>query len=215
MTREKIPNDEYPQKPACMILCAGTSRRFGSNKMLAPLAGKPLLAHTIDRVRPQVSKLALNGDGHDYDRFDLPVFPDVITGKLGPLAGILTAMEWAGGLGDGRVLTVSGDTPFVPDCLAARLAQASKDTIALSYVEGRSHQICGLWPTALAQDLRSVLQAGDSYRVRDFLQRHKTVNIEFPKQNGIEPFFNVNTPEDMAKAEQILAARNGHVSGGA
>ncbi len=191
-----------------MILCAGTSKRFGSNKMLAPLAGKPLLAHTIERMRPQVSDLALNGEEREYGEFGLPIFPDAIVGKLGPLVGILTAMEWAARLGYERVLTISGDTPFVPDCLAEMLANIQGNGIVLPQVENRRHQICGFWPVGEASNLRAYLQEERDYKVGSFLMSCETTICLFPKKNGVDPFFNINTQEDMQRAEQILEQRN-------
>lgn len=203
MASEKNVQNQIP----CMILCAGTSRRFGSDKMLAHLAGKPLLMHTIENVTPQVSDLALNGEGAGYNGFSLSVFSDVISGKLGPLAGVLTAMEWAKKIGSEQVLTLSGDAPFVPNDWAVKLSATSSEVIAIPNVDGQSHQVCGLWPAALAPVLRSFLQAGDSYKVRDFLAAQKTKMVAFRKQDNIDPFFNVNTPEDMQIAEQVLASR--------
>lgn len=214
MARKKSSSNQYP----CMVLCNGTSKRFGSNKMLADLVGKPLLMHTIENIMPYVSDLALNGElDAEYDVFNLPVFPDAITerlGKLGPLAGVLTAMEWAKELGCMRVLTLSGDAPFVPDDWAEKLSQTPDDIIAIPNVDGQNHQICGLWPVALASDLRLFLQAGESYRVKDFLAVHRMQIVAFHKQGVIDPFFNVNTREDMKVAEQILAARDGHMARG-
>ncbi len=188
----------------CMILCAGTSKRYGRNKMLADLAGKPLLQHTIERVARQVSGLAINGDPIEYSGFDLPVFPDVIGGKFGPLAGILTAMEWAGLQGRKRVLTLSGDTPFVPCDWAAKLADTPENSIALPQTDGQSHQVCALWPSELAPGLRRFLRAGDSYKVRDFLALHTVQMVEFTTMATHDPFFNINTKADMATARQIL-----------
>jgi molybdenum cofactor guanylyltransferase len=168
--------------------------------MLAPLSGKPLLLHTIERMRPQVAGLALNGEAGEYDGFGLSVFPDVIAGKLGPLVGILTAMLWARELGYERVLTVSGDTPFVPLNWAEKLSQTPNNVIAIPIVDGQNHQVCCLWPVALAANLQSFLQTGDSYKVRDFLQTQVVQHADFPMQNDIDPFFNVNTQEDMGKA---------------
>ena len=212
MTRENYRPENYRQKKyPCMILCAGTSRRFGSNKMLALLAGRPLLAHTIERVQSQVSNLALNGDAGKYDQFGLPVLPDVIAGKLGPLAGILTAMEWAADLGRERVLTVSGDTPFVPDCLAGMLVKTlalspSEDPV-LPQVGVQRHQVCGLWPVGEAPNLRSFLRDGKSYKVRDFLTSYDPMTVIFSPENEVDPFFNVNTRADLETAERIFARK--------
>jgi len=191
-----------------MILCAGTSKRFGSDKMLASLSGLPLLAHTIARVRPQVSNLAINGEGGAYGKFELPVIPDTAPGKLGPLAGILTALEWAVGQGVMRVFTVSGDAPFVPKNWVKMMSLTHEKQIALPIVGSQSHQVCGLWPVELVPELRAFIQEGRSYKVRDFLKGKTVELVEFPKQRGIDPFFNVNTQDDLQMAEQILATRN-------
>jgi len=172
--------------------------------MLADLAGEPLLARVIERVEPQASSLAINGSPQTYGDFGLPVFSDAIPGKLGPLAGILTAMEWAASQGRSRVLTVSGDTPFVPKDWAQKLVDTLGEVIALPQVGGGTHQVCGLWPSTLAPDLRKFLQAGGSYRVQDFLARHKTAMVEFIRTGGVDPFFNVNTRADMERAENIV-----------
>ncbi len=182
--------------------------------MLAHLAGKPLLAHTIESVTPQASDLALNGQGTAYNEFNLPVFSDVIAGKLGPLAGVLTAMDWANEIGSERVLTLSGDAPFIPNDWVEKLSQTPRDVIAIPNVDGQSHQVCGLWPVALAAELRVFLKMGNNYKVKDFLSAHSVQMVEFDKSGGIDPFFNVNTKEDMEMAEQVLATRNGHMSRG-
>jgi len=175
--------------------------------MLATLAGKPLLGHVIERAGPQASSLAINGSPQTYGDFGLPVFPDAVPGKLGPLAGILTAMEWAVRQGRSRVLTVSGDTPFVPYDWAQQLGATPGNVIALPQVGGNTHQVCGLWPSALALDLRKFLLAGESYKVRDFLASHEIEMVEFSKADGVDPFFNVNTPKDMERAKAILRGK--------
>jgi len=172
--------------------------------MLTDLAGKPLLAHTIERVLPQTSSLAINGTPQIYGEFGLPVLLDVIAGKLGPLAGILTAMEWAAAQGRSRVLTISGDTPFAPKDWAKKLANTPGNVIALPHVDGNSHQVCSLWPSALAPDLRAFLRAGGSYKVRNFLAQHETKLVGFSKADGIDPFFNVNTRTDMERVKKFL-----------
>ena len=211
MARKKSSSNKYP----CMVLCNGTSKRFGSNKMLAHLAGKTLVLRTIDRLHNQVSKIAINGDPADYNTLSKhSVFPDTVFEGNGPLAGIYTALEWAESLGSTGVLTVSGDTPFVPFNWARKLENMPVNKITLSQVGERSHLVCGLWPTKVRSDLHAFLKDGASYRVRDFLHMQEPQFATFPKENGIDPFFNVNTKEDMKIAEQILASRNGHVPSG-
>lgn len=212
MARKKYPLNRYP----CMVLCNGTSKRFGSNKMLAPLAGKQLVLHTIDRLRDQTSKIAINGDSDIYSSLsEYPVFSDTSFEGNGPLAGIYTALEWADSIGYTNVLTVSGDTPFVPHDWAEKLENMPANKIILSQVGERSHLVCGLWSTKVRSDLQAFLLDGGSYSVRDFLRTQMVQFATFPTEDGVDPFFNVNTQEDMNLAEQILAARNGHVPSGA
>ncbi len=172
--------------------------------MLANLAGKPLLGHVIDRVGLQALNLAINGLPQIYGGFGLPVFPDAVPGKLGPLAGILTAMEWAAAQGKSRILTVSGDTPFVPKNWAQKLGATPDNVIALPQMRSRSHHICGLWPSILAPDLRKFMHIGESFKVRDFLALHDIQMVEFPMSEGVDPFFNINTRADMERAEIIV-----------
>ena len=188
----------------CMVLCAGTSLRFGTDKMLAPLAKKPLVSHVIENLRKQVDIMALNApDNAAYLAFGLPVMQDVIDGKLGPLAGILTAMEWAKTVGAEQVLTCAGDTPFLPQGWAQSLSDVSTTDIVISRHKEREHFTCALWPTALAPILRRDVEGGVR-AVRHWVgaQNYQTAGFEDP--SGLDPFLNINTPEDLASATKIL-----------
>ncbi len=191
------------KKHPAVIICGGSARRFGSNKILATLAGRPVLAHVMARVRPQVLDMAINGPQDVYGAFGLPVlgddFPDA-----GPLAGILAAMDWAAAQGKDAVLTVAGDTPFVPQGWAARLDHAAMEAICVPRVDGRAHYLSGLLPVGLAGDLRAVLEQGQNRRVQDFIATHTHAFVDFDVAHGVDPFFNVNRPEDLVKAEAIL-----------
>lgn len=189
-------------KPAGLVLCGGRSRRFGGmDKMLAPLGGRPLLGHVIERISPQVSRLALNvnGDPAPYRGFGLDIVPDTLPDRPGPLAGVLAGLVWAGG---DALLTVPGDEPFVPLDLAARLAAAS-GAIRFATSAGREHWLSALWSPVLAPDLESALVTEGLDRVRAFIQRHAHAAVAFPAQER-DPFFNINTAEDLAAAQDIL-----------
>ncbi len=208
MASKKTSSNKYP----CMVLCNGTSKRFGGNKMLAPLGGKPLVLHTIDRLQGQVAKLAVNGSPKVYTSLSMhPVLPDMSFEGCGPLVGIYTALKWARNLGSSNVLTVSGDTPFIPRDWVEKLDTMPSNIITLSQVEDNQHLVCGLWPTKIRSDLQAFLCKGDSYRVQDFLRVMDVQFAIFPKEGDINPFFNVNTQEDMRIAAKILATCNGHV----
>ena len=200
-----------------VLLAGGQARRMGGgDKCLLPLAGRPLLAHAIDRLGPQVSDLLLNANG-DPDRFAdfaLPVAADPVEGFAGPLAGVLAGLRWARAhRPEFRwIVTAATDTPFFPQDLAARLHAATEGAypaIALAASGGREHPVFGLWPTALADDLEQAL--GDGVRkVLDWTGRHTAVAAAFaPLHMGgrtVDPFFNANRPEELAEAEDLLLA---------
>ncbi|WP_409676349.1 molybdenum cofactor guanylyltransferase MobA [Paracoccus sp. (in: a-proteobacteria)] len=199
-------------KPPAMILAGGRATRMnGADKPLLALGGRPLLALLLDRLGPQVGPVAVNanGDPARYAAFGLPVVGDSLPDWPGPLAGVLAAMDWAVGLGADQVLTVAGDTPFLPPDLVARLAAArGLSGLALAATrEGdalRDHPTCGLWPVGLRGDLAATL-ARDQRRVRDFTARHQPGLAVWPG-GADDPFANINTPEDLTRAGARLAA---------
>lgn len=139
-----------------VILAGGLSRRMGGgNKALSLLAGETLLTHVLRRLRPQCGAIAINanGDAEQFGEYGLPVIADGFTGYAGPLAGVLAGMEWAAGQGADRVISVSVDTPFLPDDLVWRLREAegrSGIALAASPDEGGGCAIirpvrCGRW----------------------------------------------------------------------
>lgn len=200
---------------AGVILAGGMARRMGGgDKALMELAGATLLARVIARLEPQVDALAINanGDPARFERFGLPVIPDTVEGFAGPLAGVLAGLRWAGAEGRSHIVTAAGDTPFFPEDLVKRLsaaAEAEGAPIALAATDdperGRSdHPTFGLWPVALADDLEHALTVDDLRKVVAWTRRHGAARAVFGGA-GTYPFFNVNTPEDMAEAERLLA----------
>lgn len=192
-------------KPPGLILAGGQSRRMGSDKALLAFGGTTLLGHITARLRPQVTSLALNGPP-ELDS-GLPRLPDSLAGHLGPLAGILAGLEARLDPDATHVLTVPVDSPFFPADLAARLADAldGDDAIAVAASEGRDHPVFGLWPVALANDLRRFVLDDERRSIRGFLDRHNARIVEFAElPSGLDPFFNVNTPADFARAQQFL-----------
>ena len=195
MTTEKYP---------CVILCGGQSKRFGSNKLSALLGGKPILQHVIDRVSPQCSHVALNNLHDDMwlgeDLLNLmDEMPD-----MGPLSGVLTAMKWAKELGHARVLTTPADTPFLPLDWAGKLGETGVDIIAIPKVDAQPHRVSTLWPTVLYDDLLNFLTAGDTYKVGVFLGEQLVQYVPFSKTNNTDPFFNINTRDDLVWAESYI-----------
>ena len=201
------------QNIAGIILAGGQSRRMGGgDKTLLALGGRSLLDHVVKRLVPQVGPLALsaNGDPARFAGLGLPVLADTVEGYAGPLAGILTGIEWASIACD-AVVTVAGDTPFFPKSMVERLAAAAatkRGAIAVASSGGRRHPTFALWPLGLHDALRRFLVDEDNRRVSTFIDRHDVVEVEFPMLASggqqIDPFFNINTPDDLAIAERLL-----------
>jgi molybdopterin-guanine dinucleotide biosynthesis protein A len=201
---------------AGIILAGGLSRRMGGgDKALRLLGEKPLLQHVIDRLWPQVSAVAINanGDPARYLEFGLPVIADATPDRPGPLAGVLAGMDWAAAqLPEAKqIVTVACDTPFFPADLVDRFFEARKDrapSIVLAESGGQLHPVFGLWDVALRDDLEAALADG-TRKVLDWTSRHRTFTASFgPVQVGfaiVDPFFNANTPEELAQAETFLA----------
>ncbi|MDP3860861.1 MAG: molybdenum cofactor guanylyltransferase MobA [Phaeovulum sp.] len=188
---------------AGMILAGGAGRRLGgTDKALLPLAGRPLLAHVVACLAPQVAALALsaNGDAARFAEYGLPVLADASdrVGE-GPLAGILAGLDWAAGLGAERLLVSAVDTPFLPADLAARLGAAPG--AAYAACAGRDHPSIALWPVAGRARLAALFATGER-RLRAALAGAERVEFDGP-----EHFFNINTPDDLAAAEAFLAGR--------
>ncbi|MER9298819.1 molybdenum cofactor guanylyltransferase MobA [Mesorhizobium sp. M0621] len=198
---------------AGIILAGGQSRRMGGgDKSLLPLGGGSVLDQVVSRFGPQVALLALsaNGDPARFSRFGLPVLADTVTGFAGPLAGILTGLEWAAAnTACKAIVTAAGDTPFLPLDLVEQLAAASDrhpGSIAVACSAGKRHPTFALWPTDCRGALRRFLVDEDNRRVSAFIDRHGFVEVEFPvpQSAGVDPFFNINEPDDLVSAERLL-----------
>lgn len=196
-----------------LLLAGGLARRMGGgDKSLVPLAGRPLLAWVVERARPQVGTLVLNANG-DPDRFadfGLPVAADGVPGFAGPLAGVLAGLEWAAANApDTRwVASIATDSPFLPLDLVARLRDAvgrEGADIACAASGGRTHPVFALWPVRLAAELRHALVDEGMRKIDAWTARHRVAEVPFPAE-PLDPFFNLNTPEDVALAERLLAS---------
>jgi molybdopterin-guanine dinucleotide biosynthesis protein A len=200
-----------------VVLAGGLSRRMGGgDKGLADLGGRSMLAHVVARLGPQVGTLVLNANG-DPARFaslGLPVAADTLPDFPGPLAGVLAGMRWAlrHTPGATHIVTVSADAPLIPHDLVARLAAAlappGATAIAVAQSDSGLHPVIAMWPVALADDLESALRDG-LRQVRRWMDRHGAVPVTFPSvQRGsrvFDPFFNANTPEDLALLRTAFA----------
>ena len=202
-------------KPIGILLAGGLATRMGGgDKSLKLLGGKPILAHVIDRIRPQVSALALNanGDPARLAEWGLPVVPDAIPDFPGPLGGIHAGMAWANAQHPDieDILSIPTDTPFLPTDLADRLLAARGDAdIAVAASEGNAHPVVALWPVRLADELRLLVTQDGMRRVTDFARRHRVAYVDFPV-GPIDPFLNINRPVDLERAEALIAAQAAH-----
>lgn len=195
--------------PLGVILAGGLARRMGGgDKGRLKIGTQSLLDLVIARLSPQVAGLALNANG-DSSRFadtGLPVLPDPISDYPGPLAGVLAGLDWAAEKGASHIVTAAADTPFFPADLVPTLmlaAETEGKPIALARTENVRHPTFGLWPVALRDDLRQALKDGVR-KVVQWTDTHGTAMADFPVV-GFDPFFNVNTPEDLTEAERLVS----------
>ncbi|UTS79219.1 molybdenum cofactor guanylyltransferase MobA [Phaeobacter piscinae] len=207
--------------PLGVILAGGLATRMGGgDKGRLQVGGCSLIRHVIDRLSPQVEQVALNANGEAarFDDLGLPVIADSIDGFAGPLAGVLAGLDWAAEQGADSIVTVAADTPFFPQDLVARLSesaagQAHPLVLATTPRTGKElksggrrrvnrHPTFGLWPVALRDDLRAALQGG-LRKVVLWTDQHQGREALFEAE-PFDPFFNVNTPDDLAQAEALL-----------
>ena len=197
---------------AGIVLAGGLARRMGGgDKSLRRLGDRPVLDWVVERLRPQVSALAINanGDAARFAAWGLPVAADTVADFPGPLAGVLAGLDWAAALpGVTHVASVASDTPFLPRDLVARLAAALGDgahDLACAASAGRRHPVFGLWPVALREELRRALVEEGLHKVDRWTGRYRVAAVEFATL-PVDPFFNVNEPADLAVAERLCAA---------
>ncbi|MHA3976328.1 molybdenum cofactor guanylyltransferase MobA [Halovulum sp. GXIMD14794] len=200
-----------------VVLAGGLATRMGGgDKCLLKLGQGTLLDSVLHRLRPQVAEVVLNanGDTARFSAFGLDVIPDGVADYPGPLAGVLAGLDAAVERGFDHIVTVAGDTPFFPRDLVSALtaaARAENVPIALAATPdakrgiGR-HPTFGLWPVALRDDLRAALAEG-TRKVVAWTDRHGAASAMFPVDTPEgDPFFNVNTPEDLQAARARIGA---------
>ncbi|MCZ8259083.1 MAG: molybdenum cofactor guanylyltransferase MobA [Beijerinckiaceae bacterium] len=196
-----------------VILAGGKATRMGGgDKPLKRLGDRLILDHVLERLAAPAGTLVLNAN-HDPIRFagySLPVIADAMSDHPGPLAGILAGLDWAArdnAITD--IVSVPGDCPFIPRDLAQRLLSARIDSgsrFACAASGGWTHPVIGLWPVDCREDLRSALALGER-KIDRFTGRYGCVGVEWPIA-GHDPFFNVNTPDELLQAEALLPLVN-------
>jgi molybdopterin-guanine dinucleotide biosynthesis protein A len=202
-------------EPVVGILLAGgrSSRMGGGDKCLRMLAGKPLLARIIERLAPQVLAMVIsaNGDSSRFAAFGPPVVADSVPGFAGPLAGVQAALAWveANRPGIRYAVTVATDTPFLPADLVQRFLAARPGAPSLLVARSGEgvHPVIGLWPVSLAAALEASLKQG-ARKAQTWTKDHGAIEVSFPDVeiggNLLDPFFNINDPDQLAEAEALL-----------
>ena len=196
-----------------IVLAGGRATRMGGgDKGSRAVAGRPVIDRGVATLREQCDQVVINanGDPQRFARFGHPVIADDAAGQPGPLAGILAGLDHAAAVHPGSpfVVTVPTDTPFLPVDLVARLQDAriaDRADIVCARSAGSAHPVVALWSVAVRADLRHALVELGIRRVRDVIERHAVAYVTWPV-DPIDPFFNINTPEDLATAERIAAS---------
>jgi len=193
-----------------VILAGGLSRRMeGPEKTLLKLNGKTLVSHVAEKLALQTPQIILNvnGDANRFSNLGLPTQEDTVEGYAGPLAGVLAGMRWAQqNTNVSHIITAAADTPFFPKTYVAEMCKTAKQNnadIALASSNGRRHPVFGLWPVKHADELEHFLIIEENRKVMLFVERYSNCIVNFNNyKNDIDPFFNVNTPDDMIMAEK-------------
>ncbi|GGY66098.1 molybdenum cofactor guanylyltransferase [Cellvibrio zantedeschiae] len=195
-----------------IILAGGLARRMGGgDKCLLPLAGKTLLQRTIDRAQPQVTQLLLNANGNSlrFARTRLPVVADVFPNNLGPLAGIHAGFTWMQTKAPAAEWLVSfaSDTPFFPANLVEELVKAAKSSpsrLVVATSKLNTHPVFALWHRSLKEEIETQLNSGEAPRLQEWMRNYNPAQVDFEAEQ-YDPFFNINTPQDLYAAEPLAA----------
>ena len=209
-----------PANVTGVLLAGGRAKRMGGgDKGLRTLGGRTIMDYIVERVRPQVAVLLINanGDPGRFSGYGLPVIADVISdesgGFAGPLAGVLTGMEWAAANQPqcSWVATFACDAPFAPSDLVARFVAAVEEegaAMACAASRGRAHPVFGLWPVALAAELRQAMSEEDIRKIGRWTTRYNLIEVDFAA-DPFDPFFNINATENLTEAERLLSTERG------
>jgi len=195
-----------------LVLAGGLARRMGGgDKARIAIGGVTILQRVLACLKPQCTRIVINANG-DPARFadtKLPVVADSVPDFAGPLAGILAGLDWVA-LHTPEcewLASVPGDCPFLPNDLVARLHAAriaAGAPLACARSGERRHPVVGLWPLALREDLRRALVAEGLRKIEIWTARHRVAIADWPAE-PVDPFFNVNTPEEAAQAQALAA----------
>jgi len=196
-----------------LVLAGGLARRMGGgDKARLEIGGVTILDRVLATLSAQCTGIIINANG-DPARFadtGLTIIADDVPGFAGPLAGILAGLDWLVAQDNGVewMLSVPGDCPFLPDDLVERLHTARRKMgagvpLACARSGEWRHPVVGLWPVALRDDLRHALVEEDLRKIEVWTGRQGVAVADWPDK-PIDPFFNVNTPEDAKRAAELV-----------
>jgi len=193
-----------------VILAGGQSRRMGRDKSLIKLNGKTLIEHTIIKVKKFLPNLIIisNENKNEIIKYGIDVIKDCLGKNQGPLIGIMTAMKY---IKDNKknfdwIATFPCDTPFFPELLIKKFIDNSKSKKSLLYFassKGQRHNVFGLWSLKLYDKLHNDIVNKNSRKVEDWAEQNDVQRIEFSFEKD-DPFFNINTEEDLIKAKELF-----------
>jgi molybdopterin-guanine dinucleotide biosynthesis protein A len=186
-----------------LILAGGRSSRMGGrDKAFVTLAGRPLIAHVVARLAPQVDALAVssNADPAPFRELGLTVVPDVLSGFRGPLAGIHAGLA---AFPHDYLVTAPVDVPLLPRDLVRRLRPHAAPGRCAYASDGEHHTLAILWPPGLAGEVENALLAGRTSAYEWLAARGAAVVI--PRDDDSDIALNINTPADLECAERFLA----------
>ena len=211
MTRD--PHQTSPASALVGAILAGglASRLGGGHKGLLRIGGRTILDRVADVLRAGCATVVLNANGEPaaLGCLGLTIVADTLPDRPGPLAGVLAAMDWATAAQPAatHIVTAPADTPFLPADLVARLEAARRETgttLACARSGGATHPVAALWPVALRHEVRTAVADEGLRKVGLFLARHTVAYTDWPIE-PFDPFFNINTPDDLTEAEAIAA----------
>jgi len=192
----------HPSEITAIVLAGGQGRRMGGvDKGLIPLEGKPMVAHVIARLAPQVGAIVINANQNveRYAAFGRPVVSDEVGGFAGPLAGLHAGMTRAS---SPHVVTSPCDSPFLPHDLVARLAEGmerERASLAVAYTFDQPHPVFALVDRSVLAHLTDFLQGGGR-KIDAWYATLAVANVRFDDE--ADAFRNINTREELAAASR-------------
>ena len=200
---------DYNNDICVVILTGGRSSRMGGGiKSLKKFNNKSIFDRVFGNLQTQVNKVIINSNDSEnlFVKYNVEVIKDSLEGFLGPLAGLHATLEWLNKNAPyiNWLVTVPGDTPFIPKNLVKKLLDKIKNSnhkIVLAQSNGKTHPIIGIWHSNLLESLKNSLNSGNR-KIMNWASQHSLEYVEFTNSK-YDPFFNINCKEDLIEAKEI------------